>query len=171
MSKLYAADVSPGDFLALVNRYPFPPDSLLLAFSPAQFQFDRFSPDPGFLAAAGQGRIFSPALEFKWRRVGEVIRTVVLGEQETPAPESFTDYSAQLEPLVSKQHPLFLWGVRTDTTDEWIEQQVPHRFRYPVTGAKFSRGRVVLVVESWFDNAGLPRFSRYHHIKEIGGKE
>ena len=169
MQRLYTIDLPPGDFLTVLKRFPFNEDNLLLAFSPAQFKFQRFSLDGPFLDATDQGRIFSPDGELKWRRVGKHIRLVYLGNQMPP--EGFTDHSKQLEPLKPAQHDLILWGIRTDTRDQWIEQQVPHRFSYPVTGKKYSRGRVALVIENWLDGSGFPVFSRYHHIKEIKGEK
>ncbi|MCP5109095.1 MAG: hypothetical protein GY950_37280 [bacterium] len=169
MQRLYTADFPPGDFLAVLKQFQLAAESLLLAFSPAEFKFERFVLNESFLAAADQGRIFSPEGELKWRRVGNNMRLVYLGNPVHA--EGFTDYSAQLEPLKPDQYELILWGIRTDTKNEWIEQQVPHRFDYPVTGKPISRGRVALVVERWLDSGGLPRFSRYHHIKEIKGEK
>jgi hypothetical protein len=169
MQRLYATDLPMADFLTTIKKFQFNEESLLLAFSPAQFKFQRYSLDESFLAATDQGRIFSPAGELKWRRVGKHMRMVYLGNQMPPGV--FTDYSVQLEPLKAVKHQLILWGIRTDTRDEWIEQQVPHRFSYPVTGKQYSRGRLALVVESWYDRGGIPVFSRYHHIKEIEGEK
>jgi hypothetical protein len=64
---------------------------------------------------------------------------------------------------------VILWGVRTDLKDEWIEQQVPHRFVYPIRSKVFSRGRVVLVIEKWLDANGIPQFNRYFDLEEIAG--
>jgi hypothetical protein len=169
MQRLYTMDLPVEDFITILKQFQFDQESLILAFSPAQFKFQRYSLDESFMIASDQGRIFSPAGELKWRRPGKQIRMVYIGNQKPP--EGFTDYSNQLESLKVVKHELILWGIRTDTRDEWIEQQVPHRFSYPVTGKEYSRGRVALVVESWLDNSGLPVFSRYHHIKEIKGEK
>lgn len=98
MQRLYTIDLPPGDFLTVLKRFPFNEENLLLAFSPARFKFQRFSLDGPFLAASDQGRIFSPAGELKWRRVGKHIRLVYLGNQMPP--QGFTDHSEQLEPLM-----------------------------------------------------------------------
>ncbi len=169
MQQLYTADIPCGDFPALVKQFQLAAESLLLAFSPAEFKFEPFALNQSFLAVTDQGRIFSSEGELKWRRVGNHMRLVYLGNPVQV--EGFTDDSAELESLKPDQYDLILWGIRTDTKNEWIEQQVPHRFDYPVTGEPISRGRVALVVEQWLDTGGLPRFSRYHHIKEIKGEK
>jgi hypothetical protein len=138
MQQLYTADIPFEDFPAVLKQFQWAEESLLLAFSPAEFKFERFVLNESFIAATDQGRIFSPQGELKWRRVGNNMRLVYLGNPVQA--EGFTDYSAELEPLKPDQYELILWGIRTDTKNEWIEQQVPHRFDYPVTGKPISRG-------------------------------
>jgi hypothetical protein len=137
-----------------------------MAFSASNARFDFFRFDEAFLNKTEQGRIFSPKGELKWRLVEGGMRVVYLGESPPPG---LVNYSDRLDGLHTEQGHLILWGVRTDTKDEWVELQVPHRFVYPLTSKTFSRGRIILVVENWLDSSQIPQFSRYHSIKEIEG--
>lgn len=165
MAFLCGKDLDTENFISTVKNFSFPKDSLIMAFSPARACFEKFSFDETFLRATDQGRIFSPNSEFKWRRTDGRIRVVYLGNM-LPS-DKFDDFSSELGELTTEISQVILWGVRTDLENEWIEQQVPHRFNYPVSGKEFARGRVVLKVENWIDSAGLAMFSRYHSIKEI----
>ena len=141
----------------------------MMAFSPARAFFDYFRFDESYISATDQGRIFFPEGELKWRRADDLMRVVYLGKQAPP--DGLEDYSPEMEGLKPEKSEFILWGVRTEKENEWIEQQVPHRFAYPVAGKKFARGRVALVVENWLDPAGMARFSRYHSLKELPGGE
>ncbi|MCP4351107.1 MAG: hypothetical protein GY795_37050 [Desulfobacterales bacterium] len=165
MPFLLANDLDLDEFLHVVKNYSCPDEPLLMAFSPARACFEVFSFDESFLAATEQGRIFSPDGELKWRRTGTRMRVVYLGNKTLP--EKLEDCSSELDGLEREESDIILWGVRTDTENEWIEQQVPHRFSYHVSGKNISRGRIAIVVEKWTDLSGLPRFSRYHTLKEI----
>ena len=174
MPFLQADTLDPSDFIAIVQRYhslaeeTFKGKPLLLAFSPAHALFHVFTPDELFLKTTDQGRIFSPEGELKWRRKEDRMQVVYLGD-EAP-PEGLKDYSSKILKLKTHYPEIILWGVRTDTKNEWIEQQVPHRFDYPITTAEYSRGRVVIVIENWMDAFGFAQFSRYHSLKEIPGE-
>lgn len=170
MTCLCAQDLEPTEFLQMLRDTPWPAGSLLLAFSPAAARFKPFQFDVDFLASTEQGRIFSPAGELKWRQVNNRMRVVYLGEPLPSLP--IQDHSQELASLNPNPvyEELILWGIRTDLQDEWLEQQVPQRLVYPLTDATYSRGRVALKVEHWVENEPpLPRFSRYHSLKEIQG--
>jgi len=49
------------------------------------------------------------------------------------------DCSGQLEGLVRKTRDIYLLGVRSDLEQEWLEQQVPQRFSYPLDGGAIQR--------------------------------
>jgi hypothetical protein len=168
MAHLRTGDVSPAEFGEFIGNVIWPAPPLLMAFSPARAFLDRFT--PALLEEMGnteQGRIFSPAGELRWREIGQTFRVVYLGE--APGPESLTDCSAELNGLAPGTRELLLWGERTNTEDEWLEQRVPHRFAFPIEKKEFSRGRAAVVVEDWVDAAGLPRFSRYRELIEVKG--
>ena len=169
MPYLNADDLSGDDFIALVREGTWPEEALMMGFTPADFKFERFSFDEKFLERTDQGRIFFPDGELRWRRTGEQNRVVYLGN--VPMFSSLADYSAEMEGLEAETEQLLLWGIRTDTENEWVEQHVPHRFAYPISTSEFSRGRVALTVEKWIDRSGLPRFSRYCSIEEIDPAE
>lgn len=169
MAHLCCADLPPGEFLQLVQNNPWPDDALLMASTAAEARFTRYKFDPEFFAQCDQGRIFSAAGEFRWRSLGRLLRLVYLGD--APVPETLADYSSELDGLVQSRRQFLLWGVRTDTKPQWLEQQVPHLFDYPVDTAQYSRGRAALIVEDWEDTAGIPRFSRYHSITEVKGEK
>jgi hypothetical protein len=169
MPYLHANDMSVNKFLGLVGDFSWPEEALLSAFSPSEARFDYFHSDEAFLSATESGRIFFPDGELKWRKLDGLIRVVFLGNARPPL--GLDDFSSDLEGLASVKAEYFLWGERTEKAQEWIEQQVPHRFSYPFLEKNFSCGRVALVVEKWMDSTDLVGFSRYHSIKETpGGK-
>jgi hypothetical protein len=168
MVALRANDLDIKDFIDTVRNYHFPDNALQMVFTPAEARFNFYNFDEFFLSITDQGRIFSPEGELKWRRVNQILRAVYLGV--APGPEKLEDRSTELKPLTSQYEEFFLWGVRTDLKDEWIEQQIPHRFVYPLDGKNYLRGRVTVIMESWVDVAGFPMFRRYHSIKEISGE-
>ncbi|MGA2404153.1 MAG: CRISPR-associated protein Csx19 [Syntrophobacteraceae bacterium] len=170
MACLHARDLDVEGFLEIVESTSWPADSILMGFSPAEARFEFFRPKEcrSFLCSSDQGRIFSPKGELKWRRVDDKLRVVYLGSP--PAPGELSDYSDELKPLRPTDSELMLWGERTDLQDEWIEQQVPHRFAYPIGTKTIPRGRAVLTVETWLNKAKIPQFSRYLGLKEVKGE-
>lgn len=169
MGFLLAQDMPSEELVGMVGDAAWPEDSLIMLFSPTHDPlFDRFRFEEALVKAADQGRIFSPKGEFKWRRMGLWVRAVYLGNDASPV--ALLDHSHELDGMASTLEELILWGVRSDLRTEWIEQQVPHRFDYPVDGKRYSRGRISLVVEHWIDGSGIRRFSRYHSVKEIQGE-
>ncbi|MDM8537376.1 CRISPR-associated protein Csx19 [Desulfobacterales bacterium HSG17] len=169
MPFLFAKDISTQEFISFVNNGQWPETSLLMAFSPDSFKFETLDSDKIIPADTEEGRIFWPEGELKWRKMEQGMRVVYLGDN-TP-PLGLDNYSSEMDGLNREKGKFFLWGIRTDTDDEWIEQQVPHRFVYPVSEKEFSRGRVKLIVEKWVDNSGFARFSRYHSLEECEGGE
>lgn len=167
MTCLYSGDLLPNDFLQVIEQYSWPDRALMMGFTPVEARFERFVFDGAFLSQTEEGRIFCPTGELRWRHVQQMIRAVYLGKP--PGPENLSDFSRELDGLSPSRSQFLLWGERTDTQNEWLEQQVPHRFSYPIDTAAFPRGRVALVVEDWRDRAGIPRFSRYHSIIEVKG--
>lgn len=166
MTCLLSQDLSTESFVEVINEVPWPEGSLLLAFTPAEAHLKTFAFNAEFLKATDQGRIFGPFGECRWRLIQGKRRVVYLGEPFSSL--HLEDHSYNLENLTAHHdEELILWGVRNDLKDEWLEQQVPQRFRYPLTGPVVSRGRVVLKIEHWRDANGLPHFSRYHSLKEI----
>lgn len=165
MPFLYSNDLSTEKFIEVIKEYSIPAHALLMAFSPAEARFDTYRYDKGFLAATEQGRIFWPEGELKWRRLADLMRVVYLGNMLPPP--GLIDFSSELEGLASGMSDVILWGARTDIRNEWIEQQVPRRFAYPISSNHYPRGRAAIATESWVDSAGRPRFARYHGLKEI----
>ena len=155
-------------FIELVRKYPFPKDSLIMGFSPAEDRFEPYEYGEIFLKQTDQGRIFSQTRELKWRKIDTHIRVVYLGE-EAP-PEGLDDFSEELSPLRDSSSRFFLWGVRKETQTEWFEQMVPRRFKYPLSTRQYSPGRIVLITRDRIDQAGHVRLSRYHHIEETPGE-
>ena len=167
MAYLCSGDLPVDIFLSTITSYPWPKEAVVVAFTPSEARLDRFTYDERFYTATEQGRIFFPGGELHWRRMGAAIRTVYLGE--SPPPANLEDLSNALNGLTPSQRQLLIWGERSDTDAVWLEQQVPHRFSYPINSAEFPRGRAALVIEDWSDDTGIPRFSRYHGIIEVKG--
>ena len=168
MPFLHSKDFAPEEFIVFIGQYRFPENALMMAFSPAEMFFDQFKLDELFLKETDQGRIFWAGGELKWRRVDGQMRVVYLGTEAPPV--GLEDHSHEINDLESSTHELIFWGVRSDKKPEWIEQQVPQRFVYPITGNQYSRGRVAVVVENWLDSSKIVRFSRYQSLKEISGE-
>lgn len=168
MSVLTTKDMTIDQFIDALGAANLPPAALQIAFGPGVQRFCEYAYDRAFLAATEQGRIFSPRGELRWRSVGASMRVVYLGE--APSPIDGEDHSAALSALTSRVDRLILWGVRTDLKNEWIEQQVPHRFAYPIDSAVHSRGRVALIVQNWVGRSETVQFSRYHSIEEMPGR-
>lgn len=168
MTCLLAQDLDPEAFLKLLAETSWPKDCLLLAFTPAAARLAPYAFDREFLAATDQGRVFGPWGELKWRRLEGLVRVVYLGEDLSL---HLTDYSYQLAELEAGEDTLYLWGRRTDLQNEWLEQQVPQRFAYPIGDKTLSRGRVALRVEHWGPPNGWPVFSRYHSLAETAGED
>jgi|SRR6185369_5803811 len=168
MAILLSDDMPIEFFVDAVSKGNWPEGTLLLAFTHSAHRFERFLPDDVFMAATVEGRLFSPAGELRWRRINGRFRAVYLGEG--PSPLQLEDTSSHLEGLIPEQGEFILWGVRSDLENEWLEQQVPQRFSYPLDSEVYPCGRVAVVVENWVDEAGFSRFSRYHSIKERTGE-
>ena len=167
MAHLHAQDLDLAAFLKMCEKISESDEYLLMAFSPALALFDFYRYNEYFLKTSDQGRIFITWGEYKWRRVGEMMRVVYLGE--VPPLAGLHDFSDALEGMTPIQQAHILWGVRTDLENEWIEPKVSPYFSYPITTSAYPRGRAALIVENWVDPSGFPRFARYHSIKEIEG--
>ena len=168
MPFLHTKDFIPRDFISFMKKCNLQEDALMMAFSPAEAFFAKVKMDETFLQSTDQGRIFWPGGEIKWRRLDEQIRVVYLGTEGPPA--GLDDHSHEVSGMIRRTNELILWGVRSDKKSEWIEQQVPQRFDYPIAGEKHSRGRVAIVVENWLNESEITYFSRYHSLKEIPGE-
>lgn len=169
MAVLQCADIAVLQFSRLVDEVTWTDDALLLAFSTADWKFEPFNVcDSSWLKETTEGRIFSPAGELRWRRFNDQFRIVYLGEEIIHT--GLDDCSRELETLKPSIKGLYLWGVRSDLEQEWLEQQVPQRFNYPLNSTQINRGRVQILVEQWCDTmTGIPCFCRYHSIKEVTG--
>lgn len=174
MPFLQVNDFDTDSFFDLICRYHahaaqyFETLPILLAFSPARALFEILNTDESFFKYTDQGRVFSPEGELKWQRIRDKMRVVFLGD--VAPPEGLEDRSSELSDLKKVVSELILWGERTDTKKEWIEQQVPHRFQYPVFTTRYNRGRAAIIIENWNDVFGFPQVSRYHSLKEMPGE-
>lgn len=163
MAEIGTADLAIPDFMGAIIDHAFPAHAFLIAFSTAEAKFDHFYMAEDFISQTIQGRIFSPQGELKWRKLDGLMRTVYLGEG--PLPDKFEDNHGEIDALKKELREYYLWGRYRAATAEWIEQQVPHRFKYPLNGVAGDMDRVVLVTEAWVDGAGIPRFQRYYDVK------
>jgi hypothetical protein len=145
-----------------------PDTDLFLAFAPDRFWFEPWHGQAEGLERTDQGRVFGPQGELKWRQAKQGFQVVYLGDN---GPQNWLqDASEELSSLHPAWREVFLWGVRTDLEQEWMEQQVPHRFDYPASSQKHKRGRVTIKLEEWRDKAGMPCFVRYHSLQEAKGE-
>jgi len=151
MPFLHANDLVIDEFTELIRNSYFPEDAILMAFSPAEARFAPFEFDESFLAGTDQGRIFSPAGELKWRRTGDKMRVVYLGNDPFDRLEN---YSGEMNGLTPGQSEFILWRIGIDKKTEWVYKKFPAR-------------KAGLAVEKWLDSSGLARFSRYHSLREV----
>ncbi len=171
---LHSGDMNIKTLGEITHQWDIPADALAMVFDPAEWRFCRADElEDGFIERSERGRFFSPQGELRWRSVNSgLMRTVYLGENP---PQGLEDCSSKLNGLRRAENTrrFLLWGVRTPGENEWIEQQAPHRFRYPCGENETYTGggeRIALVVQDWVDNASIPHFSRYHSL-EIQRKE
>lgn len=169
MTKLYSADLSGADFIGLIENISWPEkENFLMAFSPVEARFEYYSFVPNFLEQTEQGRIFSPDFECKWRKIDKIFRVLIMGNFPDKIPTGFTDHTELLADFHPRNRRFFLWGERSDNKcDEWLEQQVPHRFSYPFAGAG-RKCRIFLSLQEWSDQYGNVNFSRY--LKPVEGE-
>lgn len=166
MTSLFAKDLTRAELLDNIERYHWAADTFCICFTPAKALIDHFSFDRNYLEPSIEGRIFSKTGELRWKKMDDdCMRTVFLGQEFQGS--WLDDASKELTGLTCETEEILLWGIKTEGKHEWIEQQTPVFFDYPVNGTQFLRGRVVLVVEKWLNDACQPLFCRYHSLKEI----
>lgn len=168
MSVLLAGDLDSQALMQFLGGQAWPKETLCMVFAEDAFRFEPFQGPADFLLRTEQGRVFCTWGECRWRRLGARMRTVYLGAACNV--EKMEDMSEKLQGLTRVEYCLFFWGVRTDLDQEWIEQQVPHRFTFPIATGQYPWGRVRLVLEEWRDGGGMPHFSRFHHLEETKGE-
>ncbi|MCR4289371.1 MAG: CRISPR-associated protein Csx19 [Candidatus Scalindua sp.] len=136
----------------------------------AQAYFQKFTFDEDLFNQTTEGRIFSEEGEIKWRKIGDTLRVVYLGV-ETPL-SNLIEYTHELKCLEKEYDSFILWGQRYikegNLMNEWIEQQVPHRFVYPVVNNDARYDRLGIKIENWTDKEKIKeiKFNRYHSIVE-----
>ncbi len=168
MSELLVGHIHSEALSDLLAELAKPEPVLLLAFAPDRFWFEFWQDQAKDMVRSEQGRIFGPQGELKWRQAKQGFQVVYLGEN---GPRSWLqDASEELRSLHPAWREVLLWGERTDLEQGWIEQQVPHRFDYPVSSQEHKRGRVTMKLEEWRDKAGMPCFVRYHSLQEAKGE-
>ena len=168
MTELLAGQIPVEALQRVLSELPWPHDAILLAFAPERFWFAPLHDQVESMEPTEQGRVFSPQGELKWRQLESDLQVVYLGSD---GPKDWlTDESDELTGLQPLWRDVYLWGERTDLEQEWIEQQVPHRFQYPVTSQLYPRGRIQVRLEEWCNAAGLPCFVRYHSLQEVKGE-
>ena len=124
-------------------------------------QKPRRIPATDCISRAWAGRIFDPAGELRWRVIDSLgeccCRTVFLGQHDR-LPDQLHDRSEILQSLTARPARYVLWGQQSEVSqDDWVELQIPHRFRYPVPdGSK----TVQVLTELWCDAEGDLHFLR-----------
>lgn len=166
MTILKSKDIIIDELISILESLP--DDMRIVRENPESMLFDWFSSDVS-IENSYRGRIFSEAGEVKWRKIGNKYRTVFLGNQDLVGTY-LDDYSCKLEGLLEPPPCKYvLWGERTKLKNEWVEQVVPHRFKYPFNDGNFSDGRLVLVIKELRDSSMQTIFNRFEKLEEIGG--
>ncbi|MFW5961171.1 MAG: hypothetical protein ACOCP7_01840 [Desulfohalobiaceae bacterium] len=168
MAELLVGHIRNEALPELLDALAQPEPALLLAFAPDRFWLEPWQNQAKDMARTEQGRVFGPHGEVKWRMVNQGFQLVYLGES---GPRDWlADASSELSELHPAWRDILLWGQRTDLEPEWIEQQVPHRFNYPLSSQEHKRGRVKIRLEEWRNKSELPCFVRYHSLQEAEGE-
>jgi len=154
MTILKSKDIIIDELISILESLP--DDMRIVRENPESMLFDWFSSDVS-IENSYRGRIFSEAGEVKWRNQ-DLVGTYL------------DDYSCKLEGLLEPPPCKYvLWGERTKLKNEWVEQVVPHRFKYPFNDGNFSDGRLVLVIKELRDSSMQTIFNRFEKLEEIGG--
>ncbi len=172
---LYANDLLRQDFIETIKNQTWQTTPIIIAFTLERAYFQDFEFNDILFVQTTEGRIFSAEGEIKWRMVGEKLRVVYLGTGVPP--QNLKDYTPELDNLRKEEDltHFVLWGRRYvkdgSKANEWIEQQVPHRFTYPCAKNDSANNRICVRVENWVNNVKETKFSRYHSITEISEEQ
>ncbi|OGP49128.1 MAG: hypothetical protein A2Y79_11015 [Deltaproteobacteria bacterium RBG_13_43_22] len=169
MAILKAKDLDYGGWKSLIAELSVLEGTRMIVESIGNICFEWFDKERVLIENCIRGRIFNPQGELKWRRIGDVYRTVFLGDIDW-AGGILIDSSQELQELISKKEWMVLWGNRTDFKDEWLEQSIPQYFNYPFQNGVISRGRLKLITENWYDFSGRLVFVRYLDLEEMEGE-
>lgn len=130
------------------------------------------------------GRVFSPGLEVRWRKLGaEVYDVLVLAEEKLSLGEGFQPVGEkwQVTQTSLKQTGLYLWGDHRlgweevwrgpDLRPYWTEVRIPQKLHYPAAenGAGRSMVRVGGYIYSTGD--GVAQFARLAEVEDVAAKK
>lgn len=166
MTIFKAKDLSKDIWQSLLEHLEVPQQTRMIIETPEQVVFTWFKASLIPFADCTRGRIFHTKGELKWRQIDGCYRSVFLGREDWVG-DILDDAADELEGLLPENGEMVLWGMRTDLTNEWIEQSVPHRFNYPFEGGSIPYGRLKLITENWHDSLGHLVLTRFLDLQEM----
>lgn len=109
-----------------------------------------------------RGRLFAEQGELRWRQIEQDrLALVFLGTQLWDGLDKMHDASDNLHSLVPQPIQHILWGEWESRLEAWVEQRIPHHFKYPTTGS-----RVMLTGYQLVDPVTYAvQFQRYAAVK------
>lgn len=129
------------------------------------------------------GRVFSPGLEVRWRKLSsEVYDVLVLAEENLTLGEGFSPVGDEW--LVTRTSPrktsLYLWGEHLPEWKEtwrgqanhpyWIETRIPQRLHYPAVENSAGRSAVRVSGYVYRTSDGVVQFTRLAEVEDVTAK-
>lgn len=130
-----------------------------------EFQFEYFRPELIKASELESLNIFSNSGEFKVRKIDDdLYRCVYLGEKDLNL--GLEDFSTELKFSESKEIFTILWGENKLGQDYFVEQTIPHYFKYPVDlRPSKEKQRVILKQILYFSPKGNSEFIRNYDLE------
>jgi len=130
------------------------------------------------------GRVFSPVLEVRWRKLGvEMYDVLVLAEQALSLSEEFRPVGQkwQVTQTSLKQTGLYLWGDHRlgweevwrgpETRPYWTETRIPYRLHYPAVENGAGRSMVRVGGYRYSTEGGVVQFVRLAEVEDVAAKK
>lgn len=129
------------------------------------FSFDYFKVEALNFSNLDTLNLFSNIAELKVRKLKEnLYRCVYLGEKLLDI--GLDDFSSELKYTNTKNVSTILWGENKPDQDFFVEQNIPHYFRYPVNIKEIKDNqRVILEQVLYFNSFGHIEFIRNYDVK------
>ncbi len=119
MAILKAKDLNCEEWKTLIDELSVPDETRMIVESIEDIRFEWYDKDRFPIGNCIRGKIFNSQGELKWRLIGDVYRTVFLGDNDWSGG-ILIDLSQELNELSAKKDWIVLWGTRTDLKDEWL---------------------------------------------------
>jgi len=175
----------------LQKRFPAPgvtvPDAekpRYLAFRPNKLDFWLFDPAQAGVVVIGweEGRVFSPQLEVRWRRVREDSYDALILSERDIAEEGFHKIGESWQAVKGDldRRGFYLWGTHRPRQKEdwrghlehpyWLEVRIPRPLHYPIEAAGAGESFPRVGYHLYLDSFGVVRFIRLAEVKDVAAE-